>query len=370
MSAPRYQAFTMLPNRIIRDHDLPLSAFKFACVIAMHRDHEGGWTVMGSRTALCRMGLGRDGDRGYIGKLAKLLAAKGYIDYRRGEGLRRSRYRLIMDEQTDQPIAAEDPCEHEALMDAEAEASMREDEEAETISEPASVGKPDHGVLVNQTMGVGIPAHMVLVKQANLGVGKSDAPIRDTLLRSKTPLIQEREESLPSEARDSVRESLFQEHLEAAQEAPVPAPSSPVQPSVPTQESTKRACRKNAALLDECVAIWNEVCGGRLPKVLQMTDRRRSALAARLHGEFNDNVEEWRAYCERIMESDFLTGGKGWRATFDWATNPTNAIKVCENSYENRSAGGKPKSWASAMFEFTGQGVLDRQERENREYFR
>jgi len=49
---------------------------------------------------------------------------------------------------------------------------------------------------------------------------------------------------------------------------------------------------------------------------------------------------------EKTRESDFLQGKteSGWKATFDWITNPTNFIKIAEDNYLNGNNGKlKPK---------------------------
>ncbi len=242
MSVGRYQAFAMLPNRIIRDHDLPLAALKFACVIAMHRDSDGGWTTMGSKVALCRMGLTRASDRGHIGDLAKLLAARGYIDYLPGSGGQRSRYRLIMDQKapTAEQMLAEDEAYREAEMEAAEQASIREDEERERrAATPSRSATPTP---------VGASDPHLSVQRTHTGVGALDLPIRETLSSLNTPSIQtpiipEKQESLTTFAtcaRES--DSIFETVKEVAQEPElVLSPESPKPASEPVPPSKNRA---------------------------------------------------------------------------------------------------------------------------------
>jgi hypothetical protein len=102
MSEPRKaksaQAFAMVPNGAVLDHDLPLPALRFLCIIAIGRDSESGWTRMGSERAAERMGYKSGADRSVIGRLAKVLLERGYIDYLPGRGGRLSRYRVIYDQ--------------------------------------------------------------------------------------------------------------------------------------------------------------------------------------------------------------------------------------------------------------------------------
>ena len=93
----------------------------------------------------------------------------------------------------------------------------------------------------------------------------------------------------------------------------------------------------------EAVQIWNATCCPGLPAVSKITDPRKRALMARLKADFGGDLEEWRGYCTAIMASDFLAKGKKWRASFDWAINPTNITKVLEGNYANKANG--PGTW-------------------------
>jgi len=93
----------------------------------------------------------------------------------------------------------------------------------------------------------------------------------------------------------------------------------------------------------EAVQIWNATCCPELPAVSKITDQRKRALMARLKADFGGDLGEWRCYCIAIMASDFLVKGKKWRASFDWAINPTNMTKVLEGNYANKANG--PGTW-------------------------
>ena len=60
---------------------------------------------------------------------------------------------------------------------------------------------------------------------------------------------------------------------------------------------------------------------------------------ARLNSMYPDF--DYKAYFDRIEKSDFLSGRNGrWNigrcATFEWLTNPKNAAKVLNGTYDNR----------------------------------
>ncbi|QEL18734.1 hypothetical protein [Limnoglobus roseus] len=104
--------------------------------------------------------------------------------------------------------------------------------------------------------------------------------------------------------------------------------------------------------------IWNETAGQHCTKVGKLTDSRRRSLQNRLADSFDGSVEKWRAYCETIQKSGFLTGGndRGWKADFDWALKPLNAAKVMEGRYAK--SGGKPSSFAEQDYSAGTKGFL------------
>lgn len=113
--------------------------------------------------------------------------------------------------------------------------------------------------------------------------------------------------------------------------------------SPPTGGDAPAADPAPAVPLDAAAALWNELCGQALGRVSKLTDIRRKHLRARLVEHWpHDPLGGWRAYCQRIMRSDFLTGRRastgshaGWKADFDWSVNSANAVKVVEGRYDN-----------------------------------
>ena len=91
----------------------------------------------------------------------------------------------------------------------------------------------------------------------------------------------------------------------------------------------------------DIVALWNDICGGSLPRVKALNDNRRQKIKCRLD-EWSKDSDEWttkaRELFERVIASDFLRGNNntGWAATFDWLfENPKNWVKVIEGNYDN-----------------------------------
>lgn len=100
--------------------------------------------------------------------------------------------------------------------------------------------------------------------------------------------------------------------------------------------------------------IWNDVCGDILTPVRKVDGQRAKTAAKRLKEDFNNDLEEWRAYCMRIREAPHLIGenNRGWTADFNWVLKPDNLTKITEGNYDRR----KPNN----LFAFPGnQGKSD-----------
>lgn len=132
-----------------------------------------------------------------------------------------------------------------------------------------------------------------------------------------------------------------------------------VSPPVGEDGPAPPADRKPALPIEAAAEAWNEICGPLLGRVAKLTDLRRKHLRARLVEHWlDDPLGGWRAYCERIKRSDFLTGRRGgngahagWKADFDWACNPANAVKIVEGRYDNdrdRPTPPPPGQWREA----------------------
>lgn len=96
----------------------------------------------------------------------------------------------------------------------------------------------------------------------------------------------------------------------------------------------------------EIVAMWNSLCGGKLPKVKALNDARRQKIRVRLSEggcKTPDDMTAWaKELFDTVSQSSFLCGenNHNWTATFDWLfENPTNWVKVMEGNYsDNRGA--------------------------------
>lgn len=87
---------------------------------------------------------------------------------------------------------------------------------------------------------------------------------------------------------------------------------------------------------ERMLTIWNEVCGDMAP-ARGLGDRRRKKLLDRFKDTFHANLSQWRAYCERVRRSPFLSGAtQQFRADLSWVLEPQNITKTLEGRYDDR----------------------------------
>ena len=90
--------------------------------------------------------------------------------------------------------------------------------------------------------------------------------------------------------------------------------------------------------MSEVFEAWNQIADNhKLPKCLQVSDKRRRSLEVRLHDPFFQ--KNWKTALGRIASSNFCKGEstRGWIATFDWFIQPDSVVKIIEGKYDNRS---------------------------------
>ena len=82
--------------------------------------------------------------------------------------------------------------------------------------------------------------------------------------------------------------------------------------------------------------LYNATCGGKMPKVLRITDGRRKTIAARWKAE-GKSLDSFKTVFEKAAASDFLTGhgARGWVASFDWLLKPEKFAQTLEGKYDN-----------------------------------
>lgn len=83
--------------------------------------------------------------------------------------------------------------------------------------------------------------------------------------------------------------------------------------------------------------LWNATLGDKLPKVLAMTDGRKTKCRLRLKDR---PLSEWKKVFEKMASTPFLVGQSktSWKASFDWIiSNQDNALKVLEGVYDGKA---------------------------------
>ncbi len=81
------------------------------------------------------------------------------------------------------------------------------------------------------------------------------------------------------------------------------------------------------------IDLYNEMCGEKLPKVKNLTEARKKAIAKAADLINND----FMSLFERVNSSSFLT--KEWKnCSFDWILKQSNLIKILEGNYDTQAS--------------------------------
>jgi uncharacterized protein YdaU (DUF1376 family) len=115
------------------------------------------------------------------------------------------------------------------------------------------------------------------------------------------------------------------------------APMPPGNASTPTP--IDREVRGTPNGVPEAVELYNAIAREvGWPLCQNLTDRRRSALNARLRE--CDGLDGWRVALEKARASPLLTGDndRGWKADFDFLVQAKSFTRLMEGSYDRRQA--------------------------------
>lgn len=84
------------------------------------------------------------------------------------------------------------------------------------------------------------------------------------------------------------------------------------------------------------VDLYHEFCPG-LSKVIKLNTNRKTLIRARFKNHGLDGLE---ILFKKAGASNFLQGinDRAWKANFDWLLKDSNAIKVLEGNYDNRTS--------------------------------
>jgi len=124
-------------------------------------------------------------------------------------------------------------------------------------------------------------------------------------------------------------------------ERPSLEPLTQVTPAAPVKsppvDPDKQGGKETAQRLADA---WNHEAGTVLQKVRKVTNRRVSLCtrAVKAHG-----IAALEHAITMVPTVPFLTGSKGWTASFDWLMTGDNSVKVNEGQYEEREGGGSSR---------------------------
>lgn len=117
------------------------------------------------------------------------------------------------------------------------------------------------------------------------------------------------------------------------------------------KKSKEKESKEEKSIVYPCediMRLWNNICGGILPKVKALNDNRRKKIKCRLSECGAKTADEMIAWAQdlfkQVAESSFLCGQNNnqWTATFDWLfENANNWVKVSEGNYRNDRGSNK-----------------------------
>jgi len=101
--------------------------------------------------------------------------------------------------------------------------------------------------------------------------------------------------------------------------------------------SRKKFCDDESKQIFDLPGLWNEKVKNFLPLVTTVTQKRKTAIKARLKEK--PDPEYWAQVIDRILKSRFCLGesNTNWRANFDWLLRPDTHVRVMEGRYDNLS---------------------------------
>lgn len=92
---------------------------------------------------------------------------------------------------------------------------------------------------------------------------------------------------------------------------------------------------REAAPFNEIVNLYHSICKT-FPKVMSLSEKRKSAIRARLN---TYTVEQFKEMFKKAESSSFLKGAndRDWIATFDWLIADSNFAKVLDGNYDDKT---------------------------------
>lgn len=113
---------------------------------------------------------------------------------------------------------------------------------------------------------------------------------------------------------------------------------------ITNREHAQRACapevdQKN--FFEEVLSIWNTclsqdgLTSGFAP--VHLTDERRRKIHVLFSLYFENDLEKWQGFCERVAHSPFLMGqgARKWRVSLDWILVEENLLKILKGNFDD-----------------------------------
>lgn len=183
-----------------------------------------------------------------------------------------------------------------------------------------------------------------------VNIGKIDKELWDkerkiwvqNLVNNLEPIYKKRREEIPTvDSLRSVNPDTEEFPPLKPEENDVSAAETPQSKVKESKEENSKEKERIVYPYEEIVGLWNSICTA-FPKIVKLTDNRRSKIKTRL-GEFTNEPTEYLPFCEtlfqRVQASQFLQGNNNhsWQASFDWLfDNGQNWVKVIEGNYDNK----------------------------------
>ncbi len=88
---------------------------------------------------------------------------------------------------------------------------------------------------------------------------------------------------------------------------------------------------------EEVLKIWNACVSHEGFACVQLTDERRRKIHGLLPLYFENDLNQWQQFCERVSRSPFLMGQgpRRWRVSVDWILVEENLLKVLEGNFDD-----------------------------------
>ena len=101
----------------------------------------------------------------------------------------------------------------------------------------------------------------------------------------------------------------------------------------PPNDLSKDKSHAGNGTVQKMMEVWNTTIGnGRQP--VELTTQRIALLSMAWEDKFNQSLENWQEFCQKIASSKFLMGEKTFfKATLDWALKFANIEKILEGVY-------------------------------------